>query len=81
MTLSLASLKVHHLARRGVELIVRVRPGQHHVFDNVNFTPIALPTTNRSAATIFQATAGYTDASDTFDSGGRLGQLVVRVNW
>lgn len=52
-----------------------------NVFDNVNFTPVELPTTNRSAATIFQVTQGYTDASNTFDPGGRLGQLVIRLNW
>jgi hypothetical protein len=67
-----------------------VQPVQHdefsrridlNVFDNVNFTPLALPATNRSASTIFQVTEGYTDASNTFDPGGRLGQLVLRVSW
>jgi hypothetical protein len=49
-----------------------------NVFDNVNFTPTSNPGT---AATIFEVTAGYTDLSNTFDPGGRLGQLVFRLNW
>ena len=49
-----------------------------NVFDNINFTPVANPGT---AATIFQVTAAYTDASNTFDPGGRLGQMVFRINW
>jgi hypothetical protein len=34
-----------------------------------------------AAATIFQATAAYRDPNNTFDPGGRLGQLVFRLNW
>jgi hypothetical protein len=49
-----------------------------NLFDNVNFTPVANPGTG---ATIFQATAAYTDASNTYDPGGRLGQIMFRVNW
>ena len=32
-------------------------------------------------ATIFRTTAAYTDASNTYDPGGRIGQLMVRFNW
>ena len=49
-----------------------------NVFDNVNFDPVANPGTG---ATIFQATTAYTDASNTYDPGGRLGQIMFRINW
>jgi len=49
-----------------------------NVFDNVNFNPAANP---GSGATIFQVGSAYTDLSNTFDPGGRLGQLVFRINW
>ena len=49
-----------------------------NVFDNVNFNQSASPGTG---ATIFQVTSAYTDLSNTFDPGGRLGQLVFRLNW
>jgi len=31
--------------------------------------------------TIFQTNSAYADLSNTFDPGGRLGQLVFRLNW
>jgi hypothetical protein len=49
-----------------------------NVFDNINFDAVANP---GSAATIFQATTAYRDPNNTFDPGGRVGQLVFRVNW
>jgi hypothetical protein len=49
-----------------------------NAFDNVNFNPVANPGTG---ATIFQVTSAYSDLSNTFDPGGRLGQIVWRVNW
>jgi hypothetical protein len=49
-----------------------------NLFDNVNFNPVANP---GAGATIFQVTSAYQDTSNTFDPGGRLGQLVFRVNW
>jgi hypothetical protein len=49
-----------------------------NVLDNINFTPVANPGTN---ATIFQVTSAYTDASNTYDPGGRLGQIMFRINW
>ncbi|MBI4476230.1 MAG: TonB-dependent receptor, partial [Acidobacteria bacterium] len=49
-----------------------------NVFDNINFNPVANP---GAGATIFQATAAYRDPNNTFDPGGRLGQLVFRLNW
>ena len=49
-----------------------------NVLDNINFNPVANP---GSAATTFQVTSAYSDFNNTFDPGGRLGQLVVRLNW
>ena len=49
-----------------------------NVFDNVNFNPNYNP---GSGNTIFQVTSGYTDINTTFDPGGRIGQLIWRVNW
>ena len=49
-----------------------------NVLDNVNFNPVANPGTG---ATIFQTGSAYTDLSNTFDPGGRLGMLVFRLNW
>jgi Carboxypeptidase regulatory-like domain/TonB dependent receptor len=49
-----------------------------NVFDNINFDPVANPGTG---ATIFQTTTAYTDASNTYDPGGRLGQIMFRINW
>jgi Carboxypeptidase regulatory-like domain/TonB dependent receptor len=49
-----------------------------NVFDNVNFD---LSDSPGSGATIFQVGSAYRDPSNTFDPGGRLGQLVFRLNW
>ena len=49
-----------------------------NLFDNINFDPAANP---GSGATIFQVTSAYTDPSNTYDPGGRLGQLMIRFNW
>ena len=48
------------------------------MFDNINFNPAANPGTG---ADIFRVTSAYTDASNTYDPGGRLGQLMFRINW
>jgi hypothetical protein len=52
-----------------------------NVFDNINFTVTDASRTAGTGATIFQTNAAYTDLSNTFDPGGRLGQLVFRLNW
>jgi hypothetical protein len=49
-----------------------------NLFDNINFNPVANPGTG---ATIFQVTSAYTDSSNTYDPGGRLGQIMFRINW
>ena len=57
---------------------IEVRGDVLNLFDNINFNPVANPGTG---ATIFQVTSAYTDASNTYDPGGRLGQLMIRFNW
>jgi len=55
-----------------------------NLFDNVNFDPVGSAGTNQAAGTradIFQTTTAYTDASNTYDPGGRLGQIAFRINW
>ena len=51
-----------------------------NVFDNVNFNPVVLPA-GAGGATIFQVTSAYRDPDNTFDPGGRIGQLGFRLNW
>jgi hypothetical protein len=57
---------------------VEVRFDILNLLDNINFNNAANPGTG---ATIFQVTSHYSDASNTYDPGGRLGQFMVRVNW
>ena len=57
---------------------LEVRGDVLNLFDNINFNPVANP---GGGATIFQVTSAYTDASNTSDPGGRLGQLMIRFNW
>jgi hypothetical protein len=56
-----------------------------NVLDNTNFNLVGFPDNNGRApgpgAGIFQTTSAYTDSSNTFDPGGRLGQLMLRFNW
>jgi hypothetical protein len=49
-----------------------------NVFDNINFD---LDDDPGSGATIFQVDTAYRDPSNQFDPGGRLGQIVWRINW
>ena len=51
-----------------------------NVFDTVNFNhSVAFAPTNGEDT--FRVTSAYTDINTTFDPGGRIGQLVWRVNW
>jgi carboxypeptidase family protein/TonB-dependent receptor-like protein len=57
-----------------------------NVFDNINFDNFvpSFTTTNAAyfgAATFGQVDDAYRDPSNTFDPGGRLGQIVWRINW
>ena len=49
-----------------------------NAFDAVNFTPVFQAS---NSLTINQVTAAYQDINNTFDPGGRVGQLVLRVSW
>ena len=49
-----------------------------NVFDNINFTHTFNP---GGGNTIFQTTTVYTDINETHDPGGRLGQIIWRINW
>jgi len=49
-----------------------------NIFNAVNFNPVFNP---GSGATIFQVNSAYQDISGTYDPGGRLMQLVFRINW
>ncbi len=49
-----------------------------NAFDNVNFNSQFNP---GGGATVFQVTSGYTDINTTFDPGGRIGQIVLRMNF
>jgi len=46
-----------------------------NAFDSINFNP------NFDPGGSWQVTSAYTDANGTFDPGGRVGQIVFRVNW
>jgi hypothetical protein len=54
-----------------------------NVFDNINFDPFIPANSNAAyaAATFGQVTTAYQDPSNTFDPGGRLGQIMFRLNW
>lgn len=55
-----------------------------NLFDNINFDPVGSAGTNQAAGTradIFQTSTAYTDSSNTYDPGGRLGQIAFRINW
>ena len=49
-----------------------------NVFNAANINPVFNP---GGGAGIFQVTSAYQDVSGTYDPGGRLMQLVFRVNW
>jgi hypothetical protein len=69
------------LAKRfttGRRINVELRFDLLNAFDNINFTPVANPGTGE---TIFRTTTAYSDLNNTFDPGGRLGQIVWRINW
>ncbi len=57
-----------------------------NAFDTINFDPFSPSTTTTSGAyygagTFSQVNSAYQDPSNTFDPGGRLGQVMFRINW
>ena len=52
-----------------------------NVFDNVNFAVTDASRTPGAGAGIFQTDTAYRDLDNTYDPGGRLGQVAIRFNW
>jgi hypothetical protein len=54
-----------------------------NVFDNINFLPHSTTANNSpgAGANIFTTDQAYRDFNNQFDPGGRLGQVVFRLNW
>jgi hypothetical protein len=52
-----------------------------NVFDNINFSVTDNSRTAGTGAGIFQTDSAYRDLDNTYDPGGRLGQLALRFNW
>jgi hypothetical protein len=54
-----------------------------NVFDNINFLPHSTAANNSpgAGANIFTTDQSYRDFNNQFDPGGRLGQVVFRLNW
>ena len=73
--------------RRSFEIMAEVL----NVFDTINFNHggptstiqggTSLNPNPTNAEDIFRVTSAYTDVNTTFDPGGRVGQLVWRLNW
>ena len=49
-----------------------------NLMDNINFNPVANPGDDEQ---IFSTRSISMDANNTYDPGGRLGQLMFRINW
>jgi hypothetical protein len=57
-----------------------------NVFNTINFDPFLTSTDPDDdeyfgAGTFSQVISAYQDPSNTFDPGGRLGQVMFRINW
>lgn len=51
-----------------------------NAFDNINFNHSVAFNPGTSTDT-FRVTSAYTDPNTTNDPGGRIGQIVWRINW
>jgi hypothetical protein len=60
--------------RASIEIMAEVL----NVFDTINFNH---STDYDDGEDTFRVTSAYTDINTTFDPGGRIGQLVWRINW
>ena len=67
--------------RLGDSKSLELRADVLNVFDNVNFTVLDANRTPGTGAAIFQTDTAYRDLDNTYDPGGRLGQLAIRFNW
>ena len=52
-----------------------------NVLNNIDFTIVDASRTPGTGAGIFQTDSAYRDLDNTYDPGGRLGQLAIRFNW
>lgn len=62
---------------------IEVRFDVLNLFNTANFNPVTPQTANQGPATasFMKVTSAYTDASNTYDPGGRIGQFMIRFNW
>jgi hypothetical protein len=63
---------------------IEVRFDVLNVLDTPNFNPVTQPSNSAggyTSATFSKVTSAYTEASNTYDPGGRIGQLMLRFNW
>ena len=67
--------------RLGGNRSIELRADVLNVFDNVNFLVVDASRTPGSGAGIFQTDSAYRDLDNTYDPGGRLGQVAIRFNW
>ncbi|HEX6163423.1 MAG TPA: TonB-dependent receptor [Vicinamibacterales bacterium] len=67
--------------RMGGNRSLEFRADVLNVFNNVNFLVVDASRTPGSGAGIFQTDSAYRDLDNTYDPGGRLGQLAIRFNW
>jgi hypothetical protein len=78
--------------RFDLSLVKRVQISEHvnfelrgeliNAFNNINFrNPTGTAFTTPSSLTFGQVTMAYSDSSNTQDPGGRLGQIVARINF
>jgi hypothetical protein len=57
---------------------IQVEIDELNVFNAIGFNVVGNASGN---ATFGQVTSAYQDVSNTFDPGGRLGQIMFRINW
>jgi hypothetical protein len=60
---------------------IELRADVLNVFNNVNFAIVDASRTPGAGAGIFQTDSAYRDLDNTYDPGGRLGQIALRLNW
>jgi hypothetical protein len=67
--------------RLGGSRSLELRADVLNVLNNINFLIVDASRTPGSGAGIFQTDSAYRDLDNTYDPGGRLGQLAIRFNW
>ena len=67
--------------RLGGNRSIELRADVLNALDNINFAIVDASRTPGTGAGIFQTDSAYRDLDNTYDPGGRLGQLAIRFNW